>query len=171
MERVLVAEGRCHAIEYAVRADLSVPARDFLDDLGSGLWAADPEAETWPDDAQISHRDTLLVWFADMAEEGLPPYQRAVNDLDDGMWEFKIGAKRLSYYDADGEGRYTPKHRIHDVADSSYPDEEFWWYPDMDELLRLGFAFPKVGQVALPTDVLECEAVRREDLHHDEPSA
>jgi hypothetical protein len=167
VNRVVIAEGECHVVEYAVCADLSVPARRFLEDMARGEWRDDPAADGFPDDAQVSHYDKLLAMIELMAESGLPMYQRAVNDLEDGIWEFKIGAARLTYYDTDGQGGYVAKLRVGDLSDSAYPDDEFWWYPTMDATLRLGHAFPKTGETTSTTDLDESERVRKEDLGHD----
>ena len=154
-------------IECAVRADLSVPAKDFLDAFGEGIWAADPHADSLPDDAQVKHYDKLLAWFQLLADEGVPPYKDAINDLDEGIWEFKIGSARLSYYDTDGLGGYVPKYRIWNRDESPFSDNEFWWYPELDDQLRLGHYFPKEAQEAGALNVSECELVRDEDLNHD----
>lgn len=153
-------------IECAVRSDMTSPASDFLGAMGCGDWRADPAADGFPDDTQIEHHDKLLSWFDLLSEEGVPPYQRAVNDLDDGIWEFKIGAARLSYFDTDGSGAYKPKFRIDDRSASEH-DDDFWWFPDFDEYIRLGYPFPKTGPYAGPTNVTECLKVREEDVEHD----
>lgn len=162
-----MVRGAFHDIEYAARGDMSLPAEDFLRALKAGMWAPDPDAESLPSDAQISDYHKFLDACRHIARNGVPAYTRQVNDLEDGVWEFKHGAKRLSWYDTDGAGNYVPKLRISDPAKSNYPDDPFWWFPEFDQQLRLGHAFPKVGIAAELFDIAETLAVREEDLEHD----
>ncbi|MBC7275026.1 hypothetical protein [Nocardioides sp.] len=165
---MLVADGRVHAVECGLRSDMTSPAAEFIEAMRCGQWREDPGAADFPDDAQIKHVDLLLSWFDLLAEDGYPPRRTSVNFLEDGVWEFKIGAARLSYFDTDGGGSYIPKNKIRDRANSQSPDdEEFWWYPIFDEYIRLGYPFPKTGQVAGPTNIAECLKLRAEDLEHD----
>ncbi|MGX7676776.1 hypothetical protein [Plantactinospora sp. DSM 117369] len=145
---------------------MTSPAAAFLDQLASGSWVEDPDLSGLPDDAQIGDCDKLLAWCQLLADDGLPPYTHAVNYLQDGIWEFKIGAKRLSFYDTPGDGSYIPKAKIKD-RDEAVNDDEFWWFPDLDPEVRLGYAFPKLGPKALPDDIATSFKVREEDLSHD----
>lgn len=151
-------------MECAVRADrVTSPVEAFLRQLSKGFWVPDPDRGQLPDDAQIDDYLKLLAWCQLLAEEGVPPYTHAVNCLEDGIWEFKIGAKRLSFYDTPGDGGYQPKVR----RTEHRPGDEFWWFPDFDEFIRLGHAFPKRGQRTPAADIRESRQVRREDLAHD----
>jgi hypothetical protein len=167
VERRLIADGRLYRVECAVCADGSSPASDFLDQLAQGMWAPDPQAAELPSDAQLKDSDVLLEFCQQLAEDGVPPYRTAVNDLDDGIWEFKRGAKRLSFYDTPGDGTFTPKYRIIDLKDSDHVDEDTWWFPDFDEFIRLGHAFAKSGNYTTAHDIAETKRIRREDLEHD----
>jgi len=165
----MVARGQWCIVECAVREDGETsPARTFLEQLGSGSWPGDPDEPDLPSDAQIRDCDKLLAWCQMLADDGVPYYTHAVNYLRDGMWEFKIGAKRLSFFDTTGDGNYTPKPKL----DSRPPEvtDEFWWFPSLDPYVRLGHAFPKTGQKTKPTDIAETLTVRKEDVSHDKPS-
>jgi hypothetical protein len=160
-------DGRVYLVECAVCADGGSPAADFLDDLAAGMWQPDPDAVTLPDDAQLKDRDVFLAFCKQLADTGLPSFAGAVNELDHGIWEFKRGAKRLSFYDTPGDGSFEPKYRIDDFRYSNHPQEDYWWFPDFDDFIRLGHAFPKTGQKAGQLNIDETLRVRREDLEHD----
>lgn len=165
--RRTVYDGECYVIECAVRADgVTSPAADFLDDLSQGNWVADPDFDEFPDDAQISDYDKLLTFFKVLADEGEPCYAGAVNSLDGGIWEFKLGAKRLSFFDTPGDGTYEPKGRPKSVAEA-VRGSEYYWFPNFDEYVRLGHAFPKTGQRTTSNDLDLTLVVREEDIEHD----
>ncbi len=151
----------------AVRSDGSSPAHTFLELLKSGRWEEDPDSEQIPDDEQVKDHHWFIEAIRCFADEGEPPYRHAINDLQDGVWEFKKGRKRLSFFDTDGEGGYTPKLRIRDYHDADVPDSEHWDVPNFDENLRLGHAFPKLGQKTRSEDLTACADIREEDLSHD----
>jgi hypothetical protein len=162
----LVYEGECYVIECAVRADgTTSPAAAFLDHLSQGSWIEDPVFTELPDDAQIDHYDKLLVFCRELADTGEPCYAGAVNDLREGVWEFKLGAKRLSFFDTPGDGTYKPKLRPKTAAEAS--GGEYYWFPDFDEFIRLGHAFPKTSAKTSAHDIELTLAIREEDLGHD----
>lgn len=166
--RRLIAKGRLHEVHCAVRSDSSSPAGEFLDLLKDGMWEPDPDAKSLPSDEQIRDHDWFLSAIRKWANDGEPFHNRAVNALDNGVWEFKRGAKRLTFYDTDGVGGYVEKRKIVDYADAECPESDFWQIPMFDVLLRLGHAFPKVGQEATQDDLQISQDVRDEDLRHDE---
>ncbi|WP_410794081.1 hypothetical protein [Kribbella sp. C-35] len=172
VERQLVARGGWYVVECAIDANGVSPAADFLRALQEGVLEPDPDSKVdeLPDDAQIDDYTKFVTWAQLLADDGVPPYQRAVNDLDNGVWEFKKGSKRLTFYDTWGDGTYTPKLRYTDRRTCEYPDDDFWWFPKFDELIRLGHAFLKDGQKAPPADVTQAERIREEDLRHDRDS-
>jgi hypothetical protein len=162
----MVAEGDCYVVECAVRADgVTSPAAAFLDHLAAGTWIEDPDLTEVPDDAQISHYDKFLTFCKVLADEGEPYYARAVNYLRDGVWEFKLGAKRLTFFDTPGDGTYIPKAKPATREEASRG--EYYWFPDFDEFVRLGHAFPKIGEQAEESDLVESARVREEDISHD----
>lgn len=166
VSRRLICEGDCYVIHCAVRADGAIsPAAAFLDQLSQGAWIEDPDFTDIPDEAQIAHYDKFLVFFKTLADEGEPCYAGAVNDLRDGIWEFKLGAKRLSFFDTPGDGTHKPKLRPQTAAEAS--EGEYYWFPDFDEFIRLGHAFPKTGQRTTDEDLWLTQVVREEDLRHD----
>ncbi|MBF7732542.1 MULTISPECIES: hypothetical protein [Rhodococcus] len=167
VERRLIVKGRLHEVRCALRSDWSCPAGEFLDLLKNGMWEPDPDAEKLPDDEQIRDRDWFLAAIKYWANEGEPIYSRAVNDLNDGVWEFKRGGKRLSFFDTDGIGGFEMKLRIENHAEAEFPDSEHWRIPGFDEQIRLGHAFPKLGGLTSAEDLGDSDVVREEDLAHD----
>lgn len=167
LERRLIVRGEFHDVHCAVRVDGACPAGEFLDALKAGMWGPDPDALELPDDEQISDWHWFLNAIRHWAQTGEPVHPRAVNDLNEGVWEFKHGKKRLSFYDTDGEGGYTPKLRILNHCNAEWPGNEHWQIPYFDELIRLGYAFPKVSQATPPYDLDESQRVREEDVAHD----
>jgi hypothetical protein len=172
VERRLLADGRWFTIECAVEADGSTsPAASALDELKEGELRRDTthDAEApWPDEVQPGEYAKLMGWIAEFAERGLPPYQGAVNDLPDGIWEFKLGVKRVSFFDTPGDGTFEPKLRVVDRNESLYPEQDdFWWLPEFDEFVRLGHFFIKKSQPTSEEDKRECARIREEDVAHD----
>lgn len=167
VSRSCIVIGGWYTIECAVRADGSSPAREFLDLIKTGMWEEDPEVEEVPDDEQIKDYDRLVDIMRYLAREGCPQDPGDINYLGHGLWEFKCYTKRLVFYDTDGHGGYTPKVKLTDPSMSAYPDEESWFFPEMDRTLRLANAWPKVDQKADPLDIAEARRIREEDLKHD----
>jgi hypothetical protein len=171
---VISSHGRTalrHDIEYAVCADGSEPALDFLLKLRDGLLEDDPDnpSNELPDDAQISDFDHFLLACRHLAEYSEPKHSGQVNELENGIWEFKRASKRITWFDTDGVGGYSPKYKIRDRRGSPYEASDFWWFPDFDQTIRLGHAFSKRGSRTSQHDLQLSEQVREEDLDHDRP--
>lgn len=166
VSRTIVASGGRSTVECALREDQTSPAEDFLRLLGKGMWKPDPDATRLPDRDQVHDYIKLLTWCQLLAEEGVPPYRHAVNSLGEGIWEFKLGAKRLTFFDTPGDGTYRPKRRR---TERWRVDDQFWWFPEFDEFVRLGHAFAKHSQSTSLVDLREAAEVRKEDLAHDTP--
>jgi hypothetical protein len=156
-----------YSVECAVRTDGSSPARQFLDQLKEGMWADDPDSKQIPDDEQIKdyHRRINVIRF--VALNGEPERKHDVEYLRDGVWEFKVASKRLAFYDTDGSGEFAPKPKIQDIANSPSPASTAWWFPQLDRVLRLANAWPKVGQKADQLDIDQAIQIRKEDLQRD----
>lgn len=159
--------GTLHDVEFARRQDGREPARLFLEELRAGQWRQDSATVQFPDAAQVKHHASLAVMVSTLAAEGLPTHQRAVNYLQDGLWELKIGTARLSFYDTTGNGICSPKPRITDQRQTEDPDDPYWWFPRFDRVLRVGHVWSKDGDRAHPQDIAAALDVRQEDLAHD----
>lgn len=168
MNRRSIVKGQMHQVDCAVREDGRSPAGEFLDALKSGAW--DRAEGTEPLDEQIGDYHWFLNAVRHWANAGEPVYRDAVKALDNGVWEFRHGDKRLTFFDTDGRGDYTAKLPIREYKDADAPDSEFWQIPYFDPLIRVGHAFTKVSQKTLPQDLSESEKVREEDLAHDRPN-
>jgi hypothetical protein len=159
-----------HAVEFAVRADGSCPAGEFMQKLKAGTLEGDSENDgDLPSDAQVSDYHKFLAACLHLARYGEPKNRTQVNDLDDGVWEFKSAKKRVSWYDTDGEGGYTPKLRIRDRRMSPFEESDFWWFPDFDWTIRLGHSFVKHTPRTDPSDLALSQQIRDEDVAHDQP--
>ena len=158
----------CHHITCGVRSDGTSPARDFWEKLSQGEWEEDPLSPTIPDDEQVKDRDALRHKMRFLAEQGEPERATDVNLLQNGVWEFKHGNKRIAFADTDGQGGFKPKGKIQERSDSPDPDSPCWWFPEMDEHLRLLNAWPKVSQRADPEDIHTAETIAKEDREHDQ---
>ena len=155
-------------MSHAVCEDMCSPSLEAWNLMMAGAWEEDPYFEKVPDEAQISQTQKMRVGIEFFAENGFPQNSYCtVNNLNDGIWEFKLGKIRISFFDTDGLGYYTPKLRIRDIRDADYPDDDFWWLPDFDVRIRLGHCFGKETQQTEPADLFESERVRQEDLQHD----
>lgn len=156
------------AVECAVGADGEAPAVAFLDALASGEWADDPEHDPPGDLEQIHDHAMLLAKIEFVGRHGQPEHGGDVKDLRNGIWEFRHGKRRLTYWDTPGDGTWVPKPRHRDISERTTDvDDGFWWYPDLDLFLRLGCAWPKEGQKAPQDKIDEAERLREEDCAHD----
>lgn len=162
VKRRPLVRGKCHHVDCAVRSDGSTPAGDFLDALRSSSWDSGESA-----DERIDDYSWFLNAIRHWANTGEPVYRGAVKALNDGMWEFRHGDKRLTFYDTNGRGGYTAKRPIHDRADADAPDSAYWQIPNFDLLVRVGHAFTKRSQKTPASDLAAAAVVRQEDLSHD----
>ncbi|GCB01816.1 hypothetical protein [Mycolicibacterium sp. NCC-Tsukiji] len=167
MLRRAIVKGRFHQIDCAVRADGSSPAAQFLDSLKSGIWEHPTSADA--QDEQITDYHWFLNAMRHWANTGEPVYRDAVKGLDNGVWEFRHGDKRLTFFDTDGDGGYTAKLPIRCYEEAEAPDSEYWQIPYFDDLIRVGHAFTKVSQKTPTHDLRQSQQVREEDLAHDQP--
>lgn len=159
-----------YAVQCAVRADGTVPAGDFLDELAKGVWEPDVDAESLPDDEQITDRYHLLAKIKYLAEKGEPQRKHDVEYLREGIWEFKQGSKRVAFYATDGAGLLDDSAKILDIKDAPYAETPMWWFPEfVGRILRLANAWPKTGQKTPPDMITEATVIREEDLKHDRP--
>lgn len=160
------------SVECAVGADGGSPAARFLDQLASGEWAEDPDHEPPRDPEQIHDYAKLISKIEFVARYGHPDTATSVNHLDDGVWEFKHHTRRLAYWDTPGDGTWQPKPRHQDIRERSgtAPDGGYWWYPELDPILRLGCGWPKDAPLAPPEKIDEARRLREEDCAHDRPT-
>lgn len=159
----------CHdRIECAVRADRSSPGAAFWDRLSRGDWADDPYFAKPPDGDQIHNAAKILAKIEYVGKHGVPENKSDINSLREGIWEFRHHHHRLAYFDTPGDGTFTPKRRVRErsTVDPNCSDE-FWWYPHMDEVLRLTNGWAKEGQMAPPEAIELAIDIREEDVQHD----
>ncbi|MBT1632368.1 hypothetical protein [Curtobacterium flaccumfaciens] len=156
---------------YGVRTDGTVPAQEFLKELSSGNWRADPDHENshpWPDEAQPRDRALLVQIIRNFANEGAPRSDRQVNVLEDGVWEFKRASKRVTFWDTDGSGSCVTYAKVADIADAERGAQDpMWKFPNFESQLRLGHCFGKTGERTTQLDIQESIAIKEEDLSHD----
>lgn len=158
-----------HQVECAAREDLTSPADEFLNMLREGTWEDDPDLAQIPDDEQVNDYYQLIHKMTFVADYGEPERGSDVNYLDSGIWEFKVGVKRLAFYDTDGQGNWVPKKKILDIKEA-VPGAKIWWFPEMDGYLRLLNYWGKVSPKADPADIDEAITIAGEDVKHDEQS-
>lgn len=158
----------CYEVEIARRADGTHPARHFLDDLAKGELDGDPDTKKVPDDEQIRDYARLIDVIRGIAIHGEPAHRTQVNYLEDGLWEFKHGNKRLAFYDTDGKGRHIPKPP-QDIFTSTNPGSDYFWFPDFAPVLRITNGWVKDDDLAPPDQIKLAKDIREEDLSHDRP--
>ncbi|MFD8914312.1 hypothetical protein [Streptomyces sp. NPDC059575] len=151
-----------------MRANRSSPAVAFWDQMQRGDWSADPYFTQPPDGDQIHNFAKLLAKIEYMGEYGVPASNTDINSLREGIWEFKHHHHRLAYFDTPGNGTFEPKGKIRDRANVD-PDnqDDYWWYPRLDSVLRLTNAWSKQGQLAPPEEIDKALTIREEDVQHD----
>ncbi|MBH0023811.1 hypothetical protein [Salinibacterium sp. SWN248] len=143
---------------YGMRADGSLPAVSLLDGL---------EEETLPDfdgPARLLEGLEDKIWALCTGED-LP--LAAYNYLHDGIWELREKNVRLTYYDTDGIGNFSPKSGERKWAMGQGKNRNFYIPEEMDKFIRLGHWFKKIGQKTDEADLQNSYQVRVEDLEHD----
>ena len=153
-----------------MRADLTSPARDFLDHIKEGTWADDPESAEIPDDEQVKDYYALVHKIRYLGQHGEPERRGDVNYLRRGIWEFKHGSKRIAFYITDGRGREVLRGPVQEIGESPSPMSSAWWFPEPapdEDIVRLANAWPKLGQKTEEIDMVEADTIREEDLEHD----
>lgn len=162
VERVVIADGDFHEVAAAVRADGSVPFIDLLTQLEQGMWQ-DPLVEEYPDEYQPKMRSRVLAEIEHLADYGEPA--RDYDYLTEGIWEFKIGNLRVTFYDTPGDGTFTP--RLGERNEGHWVRHRRQFPEDCDEFVRVGHCFVKTSQKTRQTDLGEAKRVREEDLKYD----
>jgi len=165
VQRRLVYDGDVYEVSCAVRADgVESPVAKFLDALKDGTWSVKTdEASTLSPDEQVKVHKWLLTAVEHFANFGELPHVGDWNQLTQGIWEIKHWDLRVSFFDTDGEGNYTPKitERIHTGGGGYCP------LPDFDDYVRLGTVFIKTTAKTQKHDIEFAQQVRDEDLAHD----
>ena len=168
VKRVAIVEWQgFHQVDCALRGDGTSPAAEFLEQLRQGTWEDDPDSSAIPDDEQVTDHFKLLHKMQYVASHGEPERQGDVNYLHFGIWEFKVARKRIAFYDTDGRGNWTPKGKVADIRDA-VEGANIWWFPALDEELRLLNAWPKLEEKAPPSEIELAVTIAREDVRHDE---
>lgn len=125
-----------------------------------GQWDGGDADVTMEVDEQIDWLDWFLGACEQLADGGRLPHQNAHNQLRDGIWEFKHWDLRVSFYDTDGSGEYSPL--IDRDSYSRFTTRP--WPDDFLQHLRLTTAFHKDVQ---QHHISLAATVRGEDLEHD----
>lgn len=163
VERVLVADGECFTVEFAMRTNGRSPAAEFLRSLQEGESGAMREGRLAPDE-QVG----LWEWFLEacdrIAQRGDPPPGRSYNQLEDGVWELKHRAARVTFFDTDGSGADDPTIDYDSYVGFQSPRP---WPNDFEDILRLSTGFMKRAQKTPPKEIGFARLARQEDLRHD----
>jgi len=165
VERTVVCKGDEYEVACAVRADcVTSPVAEFLSALKEQTWAvvSDGVAPLSPDE-QVKAHSWLLAAIEHFANHCEFPHVGDRNQLMQGIWEIKHWDLRVSFFDTDGEGNYSPKitERIHTGGGGYCP------LPDFDDYVRLGTVFIKVTAKTRKHEIDSAIQVREEDLEHD----
>ncbi|MCQ4148652.1 hypothetical protein [Rhodococcus qingshengii] len=166
MDRRLECKGDKYEIRYAICRDGKSPAVDFLDELAQGAWQEGLDAGDGKLD-QTFAADTFKALMKRYARRGELGGKHQINGLGRGIWEFKVGTKRLSFFDTDGTGGYVERETYRDRDKADRPESKIWHIPDLDSHIRLADGFPKRGQTTPSRPINWAHRIRREDTNHD----
>ena len=168
VERRIIHDGRVYEVACALRADgVTSPVSDFLDQLKEQTWQPDT---TDPSELTGDDQYRAYAWLLEavryFADNGEFRQRGSWNLLFDGIWEIKRWQLRITFFDTDGLGNYTPKMTERSSASGVCP------LPEFDEHIRLGTAFGKTAsQKKTPQQQLDLAyEIREEDLSHDRPT-
>lgn len=161
--RTVLADGDYHEVACAVLSDgATSPAVELLELLDQGMWP-DPSAHHFPDSRQAADRSRLIAEIEYLADHGEP--LKDYDYLHQGIWEFKIGTLRVTFYDTLGDGSFTVKTGTRN--DSHWAKRRFDFPEHFDEYVWLGHYFGKSEQKTRKSDLIKALVVREEDLKHD----
>lgn len=156
--------GKFYTIEYAVRADDTVPAREFIEEVKQGTRQLNNMKVVGKSNRRtsgtVNPADVFMNICKVTATRGRPPMRTDYNQLQQGIWEFKAINLRATFYDTDGSGKYTPL--MIKKRNSAWPSN-----PGFDHFLRITTCFEKRGQKTPQREIRYAEKVRKEDLRHD----
>lgn len=162
-----------YEVSFAIAADGSMPAQQALREMSEGVWVEDPEVdpENLPNDAQMDDYVYMLEELEYFAEFGYTSGGKfRINVLVGGLWEFKEGFKRLSFFDTDGQGTCSPKWW---QQDPGYFPKDSGADPDLapylDYELRIGHCFGKPPETRKTEEADKRTALKimEEDLAYD----
>jgi len=167
VDRRVIHDGAVYEVACAVRADaVTSPVSEFLDRLKEQTWRTDAAEAGLAPDEQVRAHAFLLATIRHFADTGEFAHWTDRRPLRDGIWEIKRLHLRLSFYDTDGAGGYTPKYanRLPMAGGGRFE------IPEFDEFIRLGTAFGKTGRQTPPHELALATLIREEDLAHDRES-
>lgn len=157
-----------YGVECAKMADGTEPANEYIKKLRSGAWPNGYAEKVDPDSRPAHVIYLMMATLQAIAETGVPNNQTAIKALRDGLWEVRGDTSRMAFFDVDGDGVHTSKGRVEDRRDVDPRNEDdFWWFPILDETLRLTHGFAKTGDKTEETDIELAKQIRREDLEND----
>lgn len=151
------------AVEYGADKNLSEPAFEILEELREMRWE-NKRLPKYPDEAQF-HAWHKLVGIIDAIAAGYEIEPHEFNYLRAGVWEIKFNNVRITFYDTDGHGGYSPKEA--ELAGYDWRGKPQWYFPDLDDIVRLGGYWEKLGQTAGEFNVRRAITFRSEDVQHD----
>lgn len=164
VNRRVIADGTYAEVSCAVNASRESPAAVFFEELKRGTWD-DPTADQLPDERQAREYYRYVALCKKLANGEELEDWLSYNRLEDGVWELKVGIMRLAFYDAKGDGNYTPKHGEPYVE---YDGKTKWLLPeDFDEFIRLANSFAKTSNRTPRPEIDKALQIRREDVQHD----
>src|SRR5690625_1457330 len=163
VNRYVVADGAYHEVACAVLADgKTSPVLDLLAELKGGIHEGSL-VEGSADESGARDYARLIAQIEYLAHEGEPSH--SFDYLTGGIWEFKIGDLRVTFYDTPGDGTFTPKTGIRN--EGHWRQRRYEFPDEFDDYVRLGHRFTKVGQKTPKSDLDQAAKVREEDLKHD----
>ncbi|KUM36048.1 hypothetical protein AR689_19000 [Arthrobacter sp. EpRS71] len=158
-----IVQGAEHVIECGLRSDgVTSPSSTAWDELKEGKFE-NRHSKTLPDLDQIDLIDEIFVICEYFAQNGEPAVLHELNQLEQGVWEFRASWLRAAFYDTDGKGHYVAKTSRFSLSKNPDWDE----IPIFDEHIRLACFWGKDGNQTREPDKKFTRIVRQEDLLHD----
>lgn len=112
----------------------------------------------------VRHRTEVGCWQRSITSRDFGEPVKNYDYLTDGIWEFKIGPLRVTFYDTPGDGTFSPKQGI---RTESHWGRRYDFPEEFDEYVRVGHHFAKEAQRTPRKDIERAARVRQEDLSHD----
>jgi hypothetical protein len=156
-----------HQIEFAVRADGSYPASEALEELRKNAWPNGVVQLVDPHDRPADAFYHLMSRLEHFSKTGRPRDPKAMNGLEDGIYEFKAIKIRFPFFEVDANDQIVKKKK--NASQSVIVPMEpkgSWEIPNFEMKIRLTHCFAKDAQKTRPAEIKTAKAIRDEDLAH-----
>lgn len=152
-----------YQVQYGINNRQIEPALEILSRLRERQWENSRLPKS-PDDAQFDVYDQL-IGIIDAIASGGEVFDDEFNYLHHGIWEIKHANVRISFYETDGMGSISTDSG--EIKGTNRQGYTIWYFPELDDIVRLGHCWEKLGRRAGDQNIISATKFRSEDVRHD----